>query len=92
MWRTLWLASILISPAYADYHRSKKVLREFAKLQACPSTGAHKLPCPGWQIDHVLPLKCKGSDDLANLQWLTVADHKTKTARESGLCRGNKAR
>lgn len=92
MWRAMCLALILIAPAYADHHRSKKVLRQFAKLQACPSTGAHRLPCPGWQIDHALPLKCKGPDDPANLQWLTVAEHKIKTAREAGLCRGKKDR
>jgi 5-methylcytosine-specific restriction endonuclease McrA len=63
------------------------VRHAFVKEQACPSTGRHRLPCPGWQIDHVQPLKCNGPDNTANLQWLTVEDHKAKTKREARLCR-----
>jgi hypothetical protein len=80
-------ACALSTGATAEYARSKKVLREFVNLQACPSTGQHRLPCPGWQIDHIDPLKCLGLDDTTNLQWLTVAEHKAKTKREAKLCR-----
>jgi hypothetical protein len=86
-------ASILIAAcaistgAIAEYARSKKVLREFVKQQACPSTGKHRLPCPGYHIDHIHPLKCLGLDDVENLQWLTIEDHKAKTRREIMECR-----
>lgn len=80
-------ACALSAGASAEYDRSKKVLREFVKQQACPSTGLHRFPCPGWQVDHIIPLKCLGLDDPENLQWLTVEDHKAKTKREARECR-----
>lgn len=40
--------------------------------------------CPGWNIDHVVPLCRGGADAVWNLQWLTVAQHKLKTR---GDCR-----
>lgn len=83
----LAVALILSTPAHAEYTRGKKVLREFVKQQACPATGLHRLPCPGWQIDHVIPLKCLGLDEPENLQWLTAEDHKAKTKREARECR-----
>ena len=73
--------------ADARQHRSHKVLREFVSQRACPSTGKHRLPCPGWQIDHRIPLKCHGADSLENLQWLTIEEHKAKTKREAKECR-----
>lgn len=56
----------------ADGHilRRADVLAEFRKLYACPSTGQHKGACPGWAIDHVIPLAVGGCDAVRNLQWL----------------------
>jgi 5-methylcytosine-specific restriction endonuclease McrA len=73
--------------ARPDFSRSKAAPRAFVIQQACPSTGQHRLPCPGWQIDHIVPLKCGGMDNPINLQWLTVEDHKEKTKREVMECR-----
>lgn len=67
--------------------RSDAARREFVKLSPCPSTGAPKLPCPDYQIDHVKPLKCGGADHPDNMQWLTVAEHKEKTRLEAKMCR-----
>lgn len=50
--------------------RDQKVLRDFVKLYPCPSTGKHTVSCPGFAIDHVIPLSCGGSDSIINLQWL----------------------
>lgn len=83
----IFIAACAISTsASAEYARSKKVLREFVKQQACPATGPHKFPCPGWQIDHIIPLKCLGLNDPENLQWLTVEEHKAKAKREAREC------
>lgn len=79
----------LSTTANARIPRSQTARHEFVRQQACPATGVHRLPCPGWQIDHVMPLKCKGPDTPANMQWLTVDDHKAKTRREAGWCRAN---
>ena len=50
--------------------RSNKVLAAFRALYACPITKAHIGSCPGWAIDHVIPLDCGGADAVYNLQWL----------------------
>ena len=56
-------------------------------MHPCPATGMQRGACPGWQVDHIKPLKCGGADAPANMQWLTVHDHKLKTKREAKLCR-----
>jgi hypothetical protein len=43
---------------------------EFRKIHPCPSTGLKTGACPGWQVDHVIPLASCGCDTVENLQWL----------------------
>jgi 5-methylcytosine-specific restriction endonuclease McrA len=64
-------------------------MRDFKRTHSCPATGktSASAACPGWQIDHVVPLKCGGADAPANMQWLTIADHNAKTKAEAKLCR-----
>lgn len=52
--------------------RRADVLREFKRLYPCPSTGRSTGPCPGWNIDHTIPLACGGCDSIPNLSWLPV--------------------
>ncbi|MBV5337562.1 MAG: HNH endonuclease [Deltaproteobacteria bacterium] len=73
--------------AEAKIPRSRYAIAEFKQMQPCPANDNRYGPCPGWQIDHVIPLKCKGPDRPDNMQWLTVKDHKAKTAREAKECR-----
>lgn len=53
--------------------RNRAMLRQFARDFPCPSTGRHETSCPGWDIDHVIPLACGGADKPKNLQWLPDA-------------------
>lgn len=80
---------LALLPIIADarIQRSQQARHEFVRQQACPATGRHRLPCPGWQIDHITPLKCKGDDAPSNMQWLTIQEHKAKTKREARWCR-----
>ena len=71
----------------ARTHRNHQAIAEFKKLQPCPASGNRFGKCPGYDIDHKIPLKCGGDDDPANMQWLTKDEHKAKTAREAKLCR-----
>jgi hypothetical protein len=50
--------------------RSRTVLREFARVFPCPETLQPVPSCPGWGIDHILPLASGGCDSVINLQWL----------------------
>lgn len=79
------IISALSAPIFGE-PRSYAAKAEFKRLNPCPETGKPRGKCPGWEIDHVVPLKCKGDDLPSNMQWLTVADHKEKTRREAPLC------
>jgi len=50
--------------------RSTLVLDAFKRIHPCPSNGNMSGSCPGWAIDHVIPLACGGCDAVSNLQWL----------------------
>ena len=50
--------------------RGSKAKSEFRSIHACPSTDKYSGPCPGWQVDHVIPLASCGCDTVENLQWL----------------------
>lgn len=53
--------------------RSRPALRVFRLVHPCPATGATGGACPGWAVDHVIPLACGGCDSIGNMQWLPVA-------------------
>lgn len=91
-----WLLACLLSwPALAcdlprDKHgkiiRSQKAISDFRKAHPCPSTGKVKGACPGFVVDHVVPLCAMGKDSLANLQWQALAISKKKDQDERRLC------
>ncbi len=58
--------------------RNPHARREFMRLHPCPSTGKPRGRCPGWVVDHVVPLKRGGLDHPANMQWQTVEAAKAK--------------
>lgn len=85
---TLFMVALLVSSlSVAGGHRSYTAKSEFKRMSPCPSTGERRGACPGYQIDHVTPLKCHGADRPYNMQWLSIEDHKAKTRREAMLCR-----
>ena len=53
------------------------------KLAFLKTLGLRRIP-NGYQIDHILPLSQGGEDRIENMQLLTVAQHKIKTAIERG--------
>lgn len=79
-----------ILPAEAKQPRSSAARNAFVKAQPCPATGLAKLPCPGFVIDHVVPLCAGGLDQHVNMQWQTVEDAKVKDRDERRMCSANR--
>ena len=67
--------------------RSPTQRAEFQRLNPCPSTGDSRRSCPGYQIDHIIPLCFDGPDSTGNMQWLSVEAHKAKTRMDLKACR-----
>ena len=51
--------------------RDSKVVYAFRKANACPSTQIFGMSaCPGWSLNHSIPLACGGCDAVSNLTWM----------------------
>ena len=68
----------VLRDSHGHIKRSKAAKDTFKKNNPCPSTGESSGPCPGYVVDHVVPLKRGGSDTPANMQWQTKEEAKAK--------------
>ena len=50
----------------------------FLSQNPCPSTGKTKGACPGYVVDHIVPIKRGGGDNPYNMQWQLIVDAKEK--------------
>ena len=50
--------------------RSAAVLRAFRIAHPCPATGQVAGACPGWSVNHTIPLACGGCDSVSNMDWM----------------------
>jgi hypothetical protein len=85
----LLLALCLSIPAMAGerIHRSAAEVMAFKRANPCPATGLRRGKCPGFEVDHKVPLCLKGADTKENMQWLSVEDHRAKTRIDVRECR-----
>jgi hypothetical protein len=88
MHKLLLILLIAVMPltGNAEVHRSQKAKSLFKQMHPCPSTGRIKGSCPGYIIDHIIPLACDGADDPQNMQWQTKVDAKLKDKWERRNC------
>lgn len=84
-----WLLLVALGtmlPVAADA-RSAGQVAAFKRHNPCPATGARRGSCPGYVVDHVIPLCAGGPDQPRNMQWQTVSDAKVKDREERRTCR-----
>lgn len=87
--KSLVLIALLASAsqvATADTRKASTV-REFHKLNACPATGKVQSTCPGYVIDHIIPLCAGGPDEVANMMWQTREASYKKDVMERSVCK-----
>ena len=83
----LALALLLPLAAEARTERSAAQVLSFKRHNPCPATQLRRGACPGWQVDHVQPLCSGGPDTVANMQWLSIEEHRVKTRQDVRVCR-----
>src|SRR5438876_9071962 len=64
--------------SHGHIKRSEVAKRDFERHHPCPSTGKTSGACPGYVIDHVVPLKRGAADAPGNMQWQTKDAAKAK--------------
>lgn len=75
--------------ASAETVRHRTTVYAFKVTHVCPATKKKgNFPCPGYIVDHVVPLCKNGPDAVSNMQWQTIADAKAKDKVE---CKNKKA-
>jgi len=91
----LALAILFAGPVEAASQRDRSVRDAFQRENPCPNKQAQIRPgtaggtrgaCPGYQVDHRQSICSGGRDIVANLQWLSVEDHKAKTRFDVMFC------
>lgn len=82
--------AICLAVSIADAgERSTAKRAAFVREHPCPATGDNRGKCPGWVVDHIVPL-CAGGPDLpSNMQWQTIEEAKRKDGHEKMDCRRN---
>ncbi|MBI1175669.1 MAG: HNH endonuclease [Sideroxydans sp.] len=83
----LLLLAFSVQSAEARIHRSSAARHAFERSHPCPSTGKNRGSCPGYVIDHIVPLCAGGADDPANMQWQEMKASKLKDNQERRTCR-----
>lgn len=83
----LLLAICSFLAPFESWARDRIKRTEFVREHPCPSTGKTHGACPGWVVDHVIPLCAGGADDPNNMQWQEKKESLEKDKDERRECR-----
>lgn len=72
---------------HGRFKRSEAAKDQFKRQHPCPATGKSSGPCPGYVIDHIVPLCASGPDAAYNMQWQTLQQSKDKDQWERKECK-----
>ena len=81
------IVGLLLICALSADARDRAQVREFRKDNPCPATGQVKGACPGYVVDHIIPLCAGGPDNPSNMQWQDKKQALEKDKTEWALCR-----
>ncbi len=81
------VTALSVNAAIRKYHRSAAQRAAFMRAHPCPANGHTKGKCPGYIVDHIIPLKCGGPDRPSNMQWQTTAEGRAKDKWERIGCK-----
>ena len=88
MMRVVVLCTLLTVALFGHAaERSAAERLAFIRENPCPSTSQRRGACPGWEVDHILPLCAGGADARHNMQWIRKDDHRFKTLVDVRECR-----
>jgi len=80
-------ASILMLLALQAGARDRTIRADFQRMNPCPANDERRGSCPGWVVDHVVPLCAGGADHVDNMQWQPLKASRIKDAQERATCR-----
>ena len=66
--------------------RDPAQVRAFRKQNVCPATEKRAGPCPGYVVDHIMPLCAGGEDHPRNMAYMDVTSAKAKDVLEKRHC------
>lgn len=84
--RKFTVIAIFVAGSAIAANRDPQERAAFMQQHPCPATGKTYGHCPGYIVDHVVPLACGGADKPENMQWQTVAESCEKDKWELSLC------
>jgi hypothetical protein len=82
----LILLLLIPSIVHAKTPRSAAAVAAFKAHNPCPATGKIQKSCPGFIVDHKIPLCAGGADEPSNMQWQTKAESLNKDKAEMAYC------
>lgn len=85
--RSAMLAVALLLAVTDASARDARQVRLFRHTHPCPATQSIKGACPGYVVDHIVPLCAGGADDTGNMQWQEYRVSLAKDKDERALCR-----
>lgn len=83
-WLNLGLLLLVVIPAHA---RDQKQVRLFRATHICPVTNTLTTHCPGYVVDHIIPLCAGGPDHPSNMQYQELRESYIKDIQERKQCR-----